>query len=94
MNQRQIAKQVAKNLGINLKDSFKLFKETVNVITKVLSEGKDVRIVGFGHFIVRNYKPRTAWNFETQQAVAIPARRYPAFMPGKNLKASVQKEQV
>jgi len=59
-------------------------------ITESLRRGTEVRLVGFGTFLVTNRKASTGRNPRTGEAIQIPAARVPKFKAGKGLKDSLR----
>ena len=60
-------------------------------ISGELSSGGEVRLVGFGTFMVANRKATTGRNPRTGETIQIAASKQPKFRPGKSLKESVNK---
>ncbi|WP_066569625.1 HU family DNA-binding protein [Snodgrassella sp. CFCC 13594] len=60
------------------------------VITRALSEGTSVALVGFGTFSIGERQARTGRNPKTGEELKIPAARVPKFKAGKTLKDAVQ----
>ena len=58
-------------------------------ITKALQEGQDVRLVGFGTFVVKNKPAQQGRNPRTGQLIQIAASKKPVFRAGIELKKSV-----
>ena len=61
----------------------------ISNITNSLKSGNDVRLVGFGTFLVTKREARTGRNPRTGQSIQIPAKKVPKFRAGKELKDSV-----
>lgn len=61
----------------------------LSAIKAELVEGGKVSLAGFGNFEVRHRPARTARNPQTGEAVAVAARKAPAFKPSKTLKDAV-----
>ena len=60
-----------------------------SMITDTLADGGEVGITGFGSFKVKEAAARTGRNPQTGDTISIPAKRKPAFKPGKGLKEAV-----
>jgi DNA-binding protein HU-beta len=58
-------------------------------VTKALSKGDQVTLVGFGTFSVRERAARTGRNPRTGEEIKIAAAKIPAFKAGKALKDAV-----
>ncbi|MGM0788281.1 MAG: HU family DNA-binding protein, partial [Thermodesulfobacteriota bacterium] len=55
-------------------------------VTKALSKGDSVTLVGFGTFKPVKREARTGRNPQTGAPIRISARKVPKFTPGKGLK--------
>lgn len=66
----------------------------ITILTETLASGESITIPGFGTFEVRERAATTARNPQTGETVDVPAKRVPAFKPGKGLKDAVNKEAV
>ena len=58
-------------------------------VTEALSQGRDVRLIGFGSFVPVDRKAGVARNPQTGAAVARPASRTARFRPGEGLKSAL-----
>ncbi|MBQ4227978.1 MAG: HU family DNA-binding protein [Clostridia bacterium] len=61
------------------------------IIEGIVKEGK-VILPGFGTFETRTRSARTAINLQTKQPIKVPAKKAPAFKPGKAMKDAVEKK--
>jgi len=55
-----------------------------------LEKGDDVKLSGFGNFILRSKSERPGRNPKTGEEIPISARRVVTFRPGQKLKARVE----
>jgi len=60
-----------------------------DAITALMAEGKEVRIVGFGSFLVNARAASEGRDPRTGETIKIPAAKVPKFRAGKPLKDSV-----
>jgi len=58
-------------------------------VTEALSQGSDVRLIGFGSFVAVDRKAGVARNPQTGEAIARPASRTARFRPGEGLKSAL-----
>ena len=58
-------------------------------VTEALSQGRDVKLIGFGSFVPVDRKAGVARNPQTGEAVARPASRTARFRPGEGLKSAL-----
>ena len=89
MNKNDLVNQVSDNTGLSKSDSAKAVDSVLDTITGTLKSGGDVRLVGFGTFLVSKRKATTGRNPQTGAAIQIPAANVPKFRPGKALKESL-----
>ncbi|MDP2669277.1 MAG: HU family DNA-binding protein [bacterium] len=61
-----------------------------DTITACLKKGDEVSIAGFGAFVTKARKARTARNPRTGEMVQVPATTVPRFKAGKALKEAVK----
>ena len=89
MNKNDLVNQVSDNTGLSKSDSAKAVDSVLDTITDTLKSGGDVRLVGFGTFLVSKRKATTGRNPQTGAAINIPAANVPKFRPGKAVKESL-----
>ena len=89
MNKNDLVNQVSDNTGLSKSDSAKAVDSVLDTITSTLKNGGDVRLVGFGTFLVSKRKATTGRNPQTGASITIPAANVPKFRPGKALKESL-----
>lgn len=76
--------------GATKATSKKIIDEIFDTITRELEGGNAVVITGFGTFEVRERQARSGVKPGTTERITIPAKRYPAFKAGANLKDAVE----
>ncbi|MBL4690241.1 MAG: HU family DNA-binding protein [Rhodospirillales bacterium] len=89
MNKNDLVSAVADSTGMSKSDAAKAVDGVVDAITAALSDGGEVRLVGFGTFSVSHRKATTGRNPRTGEAIQIAATNVPKFKSGKALKAAV-----
>lgn len=90
MNKQALINEVAKQTGLTKNDSTAAVDAVVSSIMGALAQDKDVRLTGFGKFMVVDRAARTGRNPQTGEAIKIPATKAPAFRAGKELKEAVK----
>ncbi|MCF6138406.1 HU family DNA-binding protein [Pseudalkalibacillus berkeleyi] len=90
MNKRDLIQHVAEQTGLPKKHSTTAVNAVIDAITKKLTDGENVQLIGFGSFEVRQRQARTGRNPQTGEVIQIKATRTPAFKPGKQLKEAVR----
>ena len=90
MNKVELVDAVAAAAGLSKADATKAVDAVFDSITVELKNGSEVRLVGFGTFLVTNRAASEGRNPRTGEAIQIPASKQPKFRAGKGLKDSVQ----
>ncbi|MGM9637696.1 MAG: HU family DNA-binding protein [Eubacteriales bacterium] len=91
MNKTELIQTVAEASNLSKKDAAAAVNATLDAISKALTAGEKVQLVGFGTFETRERAARTGKNPATGEPVEIAACKTPAFKAGKALKDSVNK---
>ena len=89
MNKDDLIGKIATNIGISKTDATKSVNAVFSTITSTLKGGNEVRLVGFGTFLVVNRAATTGRNPRTGESIQIQAKKVPKFRAGKALKDSV-----
>jgi len=89
MTKTELIGRMAEAAGIS-RDQAKLALEAfTDQVTGSLTQGRDVRLVGFGSFIAVDRKAGVARNPQTGEQIARPASRTARFRPGEGLKSAL-----
>ena len=89
MNKNDLVTSVADNAGISKADSTRAVDAVFDSITSALGGGQEVRLVGFGTFVVTHRKASIGRNPRTGERIQIRASNQPKFRAGKGLKEAV-----
>ena len=89
MNKNDLIGAVADASGLSRSDAVKAVESVFDTITGALSQGDEVRLVGFGTFSVAKRKASTGRNPRTGEPMNIKASSQPKFKAGKSLKDAV-----
>ena len=90
MNKNDLVVAVATASGLSKADAGKVVDSLFQVIAEALTEGEDVRLVGFGTFSVSERAASEGRNPRTGETIQIAASRLPKFKAGKGLRDAVQ----
>jgi len=91
VNKSDLIAKVASASNLTKIDAERAIDATFRSITQSLKKGEEVRLIGFGTFIVTNRPATDGRNPRTGAAIRIPATRLPKFRAGKQLKEAVAK---
>ena len=89
MNKNELISKVADDTELSKSDAAKAVDSIFDSIIGELKSGGDIRLVGFGTFLVTKRKATTGRNPQTGAAIDIPAANVPKFRAGKALKEAV-----
>ncbi|MBL6951507.1 MAG: HU family DNA-binding protein [Alphaproteobacteria bacterium] len=89
MNKNDLIAAVAASAGMSKADATQAVESVFDTVTKALSDGGEVRLVGFGTFSVSTRKASTGRNPRTGEPIQIPSTKQPKFKAGKGLKDAV-----
>ncbi|MEQ1890009.1 MAG: HU family DNA-binding protein [Alphaproteobacteria bacterium] len=89
MNKNDLIAAVAEDVDITKADAARAVDSILEIVTKSLKKGGEVRLVGFGTFSVVKRKASEGRNPRTGEAIKIPASKQPKFKAGKALKDAV-----
>ena len=89
MNKNDLVAAVANGTGLSKTDATRAVDEVFDQITSALKKGDDVRLVGFGTFLVSSRAASVGRNPRTGEPINIPASKRPKFTAGKGLKDAV-----
>lgn len=91
MNKADLVHEVQKQLGAECSKAHatRAVEALLKAIVKGLKKDKEVQIVGFGTFAVKQRKARTGRNPQNGETIQIKASRTVGFRAGATLKASV-----
>ena len=91
MNKMDLINAIANDAGVTKAQAQSSVSSFIDHITKELSKGGTVSLVGFGTFATRKRGARKGRNPATGAEISIAASTYPVFKPGKGLKDSVNR---
>lgn len=91
LTKADLAKYLVDQIGITAREAKEIIELFFDFITDALTHGQQVKLSGFGNFILRDKKNRPGRNPRTGEAVDVSARRVATFHAGQKLKARVEK---
>jgi DNA-binding protein HU-beta len=89
LNKNELVAEVATAGDFSKADAAKAVEAVFDVITNALKKGDEVRLVGFGTFLVTKRAASDGRNPRTGETIKIPASNQPKFKAGKGLKEAV-----
>jgi DNA-binding protein HU-beta len=89
VNKNDLVGVVSTKTGLSRSDATKAVDGVFDAITGSLKKGDEVRLVGFGTFIVARRAASEGRNPRTGEKIKIPASKQPKFRAGKGLKDAI-----
>ncbi len=90
----ELSGAVYQKVGLSRAESARLVEAVLGEISDTLAAGEDVKLSGFGSFLVRSKAERVGRNPKTGVEVPIEQRRVMVFKPSNVLKVHVNGEAV
>lgn len=90
LTKAQMAEHLFEVVGLNKREAKELVELFFEEIRKALESGENVKLSGFGNFILRDKKERPGRNPKTGEDIPISARRVVTFRAGQKLKSRVE----
>ena len=88
-----LAQAVYERIGLSRVESAGLVEAAIDEMVEALARGEDMKVSGFGSFILLDRAERTARNPRTGEAAPVSARRVAVFRPSNTLKARMNAAQ-
>jgi len=82
----EIANIIYERIGLSKKESAQIVETVLNEMKQALEHGEDVKLSGFGHFMIREKHARRGRNPKTGEDITIEPRRVVTFRPSQLLK--------
>jgi len=90
LTKASLAEMLFDELGLNKREAKEFVEQFFEEVRVALENGEDVKLSGFGNFILRSNSERPGRNPKTGEEIPISARRVVTFRPGQKLKARVE----
>ncbi|ATX79799.1 integration host factor subunit alpha [Mariprofundus aestuarium] len=89
MTKAEIAKAIHERVGLTKKESSQIVESVLSEIRQSLEKGENVKLSGFGHFIVRKKHARRGRNPKTGSDITIAPRSVVTFRASPLLKGKL-----
>jgi len=87
----ELVEELARSSELTRKHSEVIVDTVFSSIVAALQGGDKIELRGFGSFRLRRRQPRTGRNPKTGAGVAVPAKSFPHFKPGKELRELINR---
>lgn len=91
MNKTELVDAVAKAANLKKVDAENAVESVFSTIINSLQNKEEVRLLGFGSFVVAQTKATTARNPRTGETIQVPAKLKAKFRPGKMITDALSK---
>ena len=93
MTKADIAERIQDGTGLTRKESAEMMEEVFSIMKSTLEQGENLKISGFGSFVVKQKSDRRGRNPQTGETITISARRVVTFKPSTILRAAINSDQ-
>ncbi len=90
LTKADMVEHLFEELGLNKREAKDLVELFFEEIRDALETGKNVKLSGFGNFMLRDKTQRPGRNPKTGEEIPVTARRVVTFRPGQKLKRRVE----
>ncbi len=90
LTKADMAEMLYEQLGLNKREAKELVELFFEEIRIALESGSNVKLSGYGNFVLRDKSQRPGRNPKTGEEIPISARRVVTFRPGQKLKQRVE----
>jgi len=89
MTKADIVEKLQVGTGMTRIESAEMMEEVFSIIKSTLEQGENLKISGFGSFVVKQKNDRRGRNPQTGETITIEARRIVAFKPSSILRNAI-----
>jgi len=86
-----LIRAVAEKADMTQKDAARAVDAFMEAVQEAVARGEEVRIPGFGAFVVKERAERQGRDIRTGETITIPPRKVVAFRAGKELRQATAK---
>ena len=91
MNKKELAVKLANKHNMKQSKTLNILNDIVDIIDEELSNGRDVRFSGLGHFFTKERASSKGRNPQTGEEIKLSARKVPRFKASERLKRNAKK---
>ena len=92
MNKKDLAEKISKKINLKENEILQVIDLLTEEITCSLSDGKEVKLFGFGKFVAREYGERNCYNPISGEIIKLKSSKQPAFIAGPKLREKLNKK--
>ena len=83
MTKADIVNEISRSTGLEKSAVLTTIEKFMETVKESIANGENVYLRGFGSFIVKTRKEKTARNISKNTTIIIPEHKVPAFKPAK-----------
>ena len=92
LTKAELAERLVDTIGLNQREAKAMVEVFFETIVKALERGEEVKLAGFGSFLLHDKKERPGRNPKTGEKALVSARRVVKFRASPKLKSALEKE--
>lgn len=92
MTKADIVNEISRKTGLEKAAVLTIVEKLMEVVKDSMSGGNNVYLRGFGSFVVKTRKEKTARNISKNTTIKIPEHKIPSFKPSKVFMDAVKKD--
>jgi len=94
MTKADIVEKIQLGTGMTRMESAEMMEEVFSIIKSTLEQGENLKISGFGSFVVKQKNDRKGRNPQTGETITISSRRIVTFKPSSILRNAINCDQA
>lgn len=83
MTKADIVNEISRSTGLEKAAVLQTVEKFMDVVKESMANGNNVYLRGFGSFIIKTRKEKTARNISKNTSIIIPEHKVPAFKPSR-----------
>jgi integration host factor subunit alpha len=91
MTKADIIEVITMKLNMTKVEAGDVFESFLDIVKETLEKGEDIKIIGFGKFVIHQKKDRLGRNPQTGEPMTISSRKILTFKPSVLLKEELNK---
>jgi integration host factor subunit alpha len=92
MTKADIVEKIQAGTGMTKNESAEMMEEVFSIMKSTLEQGENLKISGFGSFVVKQKNDRRGRNPQTGETITISARRVVIFKPSTILREAINSD--
>lgn len=83
MTKADIVNEISRNTGLEKAAVLTTIENFMKIVKETMANGENVYLRGFGSFVLKTRKEKTARNISKNTTIIIPEHKIPSFKPSK-----------